>query len=130
MPSLSTLAVTAGALASGVAGLRAPTDKPNVVMFFVDDLGYGDTNFNGHPTTLTPNLDKLAYGGKILSAWYSGCPVCSGSRGALMTGRQYNRIGIPGTAGAPRCARSTAIRPLRCAPASITRPHSHQACAD
>jgi len=47
----------------------------------------------------TPNIDKLAYGGKVLSTWYSGCPVCSGSRGALMTGRQYTRLGIPGVFG-------------------------------
>ena len=57
---------------------------------------YGDVGFNGHPTTTTPNIDKLAYGGKVLSTWYSGCPVCSGSRAALMTGRQFNRMGVPG----------------------------------
>jgi arylsulfatase A len=79
--------------------LRAPMDKPNIVMFFVDDLGYGDLGFNGHPTTHTPNIDKLAHGGKILTSWYSGCPVCSGSRAALMTGRQYNRVGTPGVFG-------------------------------
>ena len=45
------------------------------------DLGYGDLGFTGHPTTSTPNIDKLAYGGLILNSWYSGCPVCSGSRG-------------------------------------------------
>eukprot|EP01051_Picozoa_sp_SAG22_P001159 SAG22_NODE_43_length_25304_cov_5.394644_11_plen_381_part_00 len=64
-----------------------------------DDLGYGDLGFNGHPTTSTPNIDKLAWGGKVLSSWYSGCPVCSGSRAALMTGRQWNRIGVPGVFG-------------------------------
>ena len=32
---------------------------------FVDDLGYGDLGFNGHPTTKTDNIDKLAYGGKV-----------------------------------------------------------------
>ena len=59
----------------------------------------GDLGFNGHPTVETPNIDKLAYGGKILSSWYSGCPVCSGSRAALMTGRQFNRMGVPGVFG-------------------------------
>lgn len=63
------------------------------------DLGYGDVGFNGHPTTFTRNIDKLAYGGMILSSWYSGCPVCSGSRAALMTGRQFARIGVPGVFG-------------------------------
>merc|ERR1719247_1937578 len=73
---------------------RPALDKPNIVMFFVDDLG-----FTGHPTTSTPNIDKLARGGKILSSWYSGCPVCSGSRAALMTGRQFTRLGVPGVFG-------------------------------
>lgn len=35
----------------------------------------GDLGFNGHPTTVTPNIDKLAFNGKVLSSWYSGCPV-------------------------------------------------------
>ena len=72
-------------LAASSASPRAPLDKPNIVMMFVDDLGYGDVGFNGHPTTLTPNIDALAHGGKVLSTWYSGCPVCSCSRAALLT---------------------------------------------
>lgn len=75
---------------------RAPLDKPNVVLFFVDDLGYGDVGFTGHPTTLTPQIDQLAYSGKVLTTWYSACPVCSCSRASLMTGRQWSRMGIPG----------------------------------
>ncbi len=47
----------------GLYGLRAPREKPNFVMLFVDDLGYGDVGFNGHPTTHTPNIDQLAYTG-------------------------------------------------------------------
>ena len=78
---------------------RAPRNKPNIVMFFVDDLGYGDMGFTGNTMTSTPNIDQLAYGGKVLSSWYSGCPVCSGSRTALMTGRQYTRVGVPGVFG-------------------------------
>merc|ERR1719460_889755 len=83
-------------LSVGCAVARPALDKPNIVMFFVDDLGYGDLGFTGHPTTKTPNIDKLAHEGKILSTWYSGCPVCSGSRAALMTGRQFTRTGVPG----------------------------------
>eukprot|EP01060_Flectonema_neradi_P024603 TRINITY_DN33525_c0_g1_i1.p1 TRINITY_DN33525_c0_g1~~TRINITY_DN33525_c0_g1_i1.p1 ORF type:complete len:558 (+),score=114.15 TRINITY_DN33525_c0_g1_i1:38-1675(+) len=86
-------------VAAGALGLREPTDRPNVVMFFVDDLGYGDLGFTGHPTTKSPTFDKLAKNGKILSTWYSGCPVCSGSRSALMTGRQFVRLGVPGVFG-------------------------------
>jgi arylsulfatase A len=70
--------------------------KPNFIVLFMDDLGYGDVGFNGHPTTKTPNLDHLAWNGKILTTWYSGCHVCTGSRSALMTGRQFPRTGLPG----------------------------------
>ena len=48
----------------------------------------------GHPTTNTANIDKLAWNGKVLTTWYSGCAVCSCSRAALMTGRQYPRLGV------------------------------------
>eukprot|EP01065_Artemidia_motanka_P041875 TRINITY_DN5499_c0_g1_i1.p1 TRINITY_DN5499_c0_g1~~TRINITY_DN5499_c0_g1_i1.p1 ORF type:complete len:566 (+),score=200.06 TRINITY_DN5499_c0_g1_i1:84-1700(+) len=93
--ALALLGMSAGAAAMP----RAARDKPNFVMLFVDDLGYGDLGFTGHPTTHTPNINKLAYGGRRLTTWYSGCSVCSGSRAALMTGRQYVRTGVPGVFG-------------------------------
>jgi len=73
--------------------------RPNFVVLFMDDLGYGDLGFTGHPTAKTPNLDRLAWNGKVLTTWYSGCNVCSGSRAALMTGRQFPRTGVPGVFG-------------------------------
>ena len=78
---------------------RSPLDKPNFVLLFMDDLGYGDVGFTGHPTTSTPHIDRLAFNGKILTTWYSGCAVCTGSRAALMTGRQFTRVGVPGVFG-------------------------------
>ena len=86
----------ATAAATALTPLRAPLDKPNIVMLFVDDLGYGDVGFNGHPTTSTPAIDALAWQGKVLTTWYSACPVCSASRASLLTGRQWSRMGIPG----------------------------------
>ena len=83
----------------GIVVVGAEPETPNVVVFFVDDLGYGDLGFTGHPTTKTPNLDSLAKNGKILSNFYSGFPVCTASRAALMTGRQPPRIGVPGVFG-------------------------------
>jgi len=73
---------------------RDPLDRPNFILLFVDDLGYADLGFNGHPTTVTTNMDRLAWNGKILTTWYSGCDVCTCSRAALMTGRQYPRTGV------------------------------------
>jgi arylsulfatase A len=72
----------------------APSTPPNFVLIFVDDLGYGDPGFQGHPTARTPHMDRLAMEGKVLSSWYSGCNVCSGSRAALLTGRQFPRAGV------------------------------------
>lgn len=74
----------------------AAAKPPNMVVLFVDDLGYGDLGFTGHPSTHTPNLNKLAALGKRLTGWYSGYPVCSASRTALLTGRQPPRVGMVG----------------------------------
>ena len=76
--------------------LRPPRDRPNIVLFFVDDLGYGDLGFTGHPTAFTPALDRLASTGKRLTQCYSGYSVCTSSRTALMTGRQPSRVGMVG----------------------------------
>lgn len=83
-------------LLGGLAGLRPPRERPNILLLFVDDLGYGDLGFTGHPTTHTPTLDRLASAGKRLTTWYSAYPVCTSSRTALMTGRQPSRVGMPG----------------------------------
>lgn len=99
MMTASIAALAVAALTASGKEQRPANIKPNIVMFFVDDLGYGDLGFTGNPTVETPNIDALANGGKILSSWYSGCPVCSGSRAALMTGRQFNRVGVPGVFG-------------------------------
>ena len=80
----------------GAVPPREALDRPNFVLFFVDDLGYGDCGFTGNPTTETPNIDRLAWNGKVLTTWYSGCSVCSCSRAALLTGRQYPRYGMNG----------------------------------
>ena len=59
---------------------RAETDRPNVVIFLADDLGFGDLPFFGHPSSKTPNLNKLAKKSKVFSDFYVASPVCSPSR--------------------------------------------------
>ena len=54
--------------------------RPNVVIFLADDLGYGDLPFYGHPTSKTPNLSKLAKMSKVFTDFYVASPVCSPSR--------------------------------------------------
>ena len=70
------------------------SDKPNIIILFADDLGYGDLAVYGHPTSTTPNLDLLAKQGLLFTQFYSANPVCSPSRAALMTGRYPPRTGI------------------------------------
>ncbi len=56
----------------------APT-RPNVVMLFVDDLGFNDVGFNGNPVLPTPNVDRLAFGGMRLRNWYIQSPTPLGA---------------------------------------------------
>ena len=68
--------------------------KPNIVLMMADDLGYGDTGFNGNEIIKTPHLDKMATDGVKLNHFYAGGPVCSPTRGTCLTGRHYFRYGI------------------------------------
>ncbi|MGL4420112.1 MAG: sulfatase-like hydrolase/transferase, partial [Gemmataceae bacterium] len=71
-----------------------PTPPPNVVLFFADDLGYGDLACYGNKVIRTPNLDGLAKQGRRFTDFYVSQPVCSASRAALLTGCYSNRLGI------------------------------------
>ena len=74
--------------------LGAEEQKPNVVIIFIDDMGYGDVGFNGATGPKTPNLDRMANEGMIFSDFYVGCAVCSGSRTSLLTGAHYQRLSM------------------------------------
>ena len=58
------------------------------------DIGYGDLGCFGNPTSNTPAIDTMAAEGAKLVQYYSAASICSPSRGALMTGRTFGRIGI------------------------------------
>lgn len=58
----------------------APASPPNFVLLFADDLGYGDLGCFGHPSSLTPNLNRLAAQGLRFTDFYVTSPVCSPSR--------------------------------------------------
>lgn len=70
--------------------------QPNFVIIFADDMGYGDAGCYGHPTIRTPHLDQMASEGMRMTEFYVAAPVCSASRGALLTGRLPIRNGITG----------------------------------
>ena len=76
-------------------GSRGGVDtRPNVVVVFTDDQGYGDLSCYGHPTIHTPALDALAAEGTKLTQFYVASPVCSPSRAALLTGSYPKRVGM------------------------------------
>jgi arylsulfatase A-like enzyme len=69
-------------------------DKPNVILVMCDDLGYGDTGFNGNEIIRTPCLDAMRGDGARFTRFFAGGPVCSPTRGTCLTGRHYSRYGI------------------------------------
>ena len=69
-------------------------DRPNVVIIFCDDLGYGDLGCYGSTKNRTPNIDRLAENGIRLTNFYSSSPVCTPSRSSLMTGCYARRVGM------------------------------------
>ena len=74
--------------------MRPATNRPNVVLINCDDLGYGDLGCYGSTMHRTPALDRLAAEGVRLTDFYMASPVCSPSRGAMMTGCYPPRIGF------------------------------------
>jgi len=100
---------TAGAavLAAGstaFAGVRRPSTrskKPNFVMIFIDDMGYGDIGPFGSKVNKTPNLDRMAQEGMKLTQYYVSSTACTPSRSALMTGCYADRIGMDGRVNFP-----------------------------
>lgn len=84
--------------------------RPNIIIFFADDLGMGDVACFGAKDIKTPNIDRLASEGMRLTNYYCAAPLCSPSRVALLTGRTPARCGhslnknygsMPGDPGLP-----------------------------
>jgi arylsulfatase A-like enzyme len=73
---------------------RTATDRPNIILVNCDDLGYGDLGCYGSQINKTPTLDSMASQGVRFTDFYMASPVCSPSRGAMMTGCYPRRIGF------------------------------------
>jgi len=84
------------AAASGtrLAAAEKPGRKPNFLIIFCDDMGYGDLGCYGHPTICTPHIDRMAAEGQKWTDFYVGASVCTPSRAALLTGRLPVRSGM------------------------------------
>lgn len=83
------LVVTADTTASA-----APKRPPNLIMIFVDNLGYGDIGPFGSKLNRTPHLDRMAKEGTKFTHFYSSSGVCTPSRASLMTGCYAQRVGM------------------------------------
>ena len=92
-PRFANILLTFFLTCSGVA------EKPNVVIMFMDDMGYADIGAFGAQDYPTPNLDRMAKEGRKFTDFYVTQAVCSASRAGLLTGCYNNRIGIVGALG-------------------------------
>ncbi|MGH9340428.1 MAG: sulfatase family protein [Acidobacteriota bacterium] len=71
----------------------AAAERPNIILAMADDQGWGDMAYNGHPVLKTPVFDEMAASGLRFDRFYASAPVCSPTRGSVLTGRHPNRFG-------------------------------------
>jgi arylsulfatase A-like enzyme len=89
------------ALAADSGSKKSESRKPNIVFFFIDDMGWTDVGFMGSDNHETPNIDRLASEGLVFSDAYACAPNCAPSRACLMSGQYTPRHGIY-TVGDPK----------------------------
>jgi arylsulfatase A-like enzyme len=68
--------------------------QPNIVLIFIDDMGFADLGVTGNTAVPTPNIDRLARGGTLFTRFYVNSPICSPSRVAITTGSYPSRWGV------------------------------------
>jgi arylsulfatase A-like enzyme len=86
-------------LCSSIVTMAQTHSTPNIVLIFMDDMGYGDIGSYGATGYQTPNIDKLASEGMRFTNFYAAQPICTVSRAGLLTGCYPNRIGLRGAIG-------------------------------
>lgn len=74
--------------------LAFSAERPNIILCMADDQGWGDMAYNGHPALKTPVFDEMARTALRLDRFYAAAPVCSPTRGSVLTGRTPNRFGV------------------------------------
>jgi arylsulfatase A-like enzyme len=89
---LTSLLTPLGALHAAAA--PKPPAKPNIILIFIDDMGYGDIGPFGSTKNRTPNLDRMAQEGMKLTSFYAA-PVCTPSRAQVLTGCYAKRVSLP-----------------------------------
>ncbi|MEN3942446.1 sulfatase-like hydrolase/transferase [Prosthecobacter sp. SYSU 5D2] len=81
------------ALLTAVSAHAITTEPPNIVLVMADDQGWGDMGYNWHPHLKTPHFDAMAKEGIRFDNFHAAAPVCSPTRGSVLTGRTPNRFG-------------------------------------
>lgn len=76
--------------------LNAQNKKPNIILVYIDDMGYGDIGITGANSYLTPNFNQMQKEGVFFTQFYSPQAVCTASRAGVLTGAYPNRIGFAG----------------------------------
>lgn len=90
------LLTTCGLAFLGLLSANAKPMNPNIVIFYVDDMGYGDLSLTGASGYATPNIDRLAHDGMFFTHYYASSPISTASRAGLLTGCYATRVGVPG----------------------------------
>jgi arylsulfatase A-like enzyme len=72
--------------------VSAGGEMPNIILCMADDQGWGDMGYYGHPVIKTPAFDAMAAEALRFDRFYAAAPVCSPTRGSVMTGRHPNRF--------------------------------------
>ena len=77
-----------------LAASAVAAERPNFILFLVDDLGWTDLGYAGSDLYETPNIDRLAGEGMVFQNAYSACTVCSPTRAAILTGQYPARLRV------------------------------------
>lgn len=96
----STLATPIALAAQTPTQRSSSSNRPNVMVIILDDLGVTDLGYLGGADMKTPHIDALAKNGAVFTNWYSNAPVCAPSRASVLSGRHPARAGVPTNGGA------------------------------
>jgi arylsulfatase A-like enzyme len=88
------LGAVATSLLVFIPDISQAQEKPNIVLFYVDDMGWKDVGYNGNPYAQTPNIDLLASEGMVFTNAYANAPNCAPSRACLISGQYTPRHGV------------------------------------
>jgi uncharacterized sulfatase len=116
------LLLLGGAAAWAQRPARPQPPKPNFIVIFADDLGYGDLACYGSARNATPHLDRMAAEGALFTDFYVPMPFCAPSRSALLTGRYPFRTTITGNPAPDSGINELALPPAEVTIAEVLKP--------